>query len=112
MDRLMSIVKRNGEIQAQIKKNLERQVIFDVVGIVVTADRDRDFSLSDMELNTLVMRMNGLQGVKFDEANFRKMIPKAPVPLAKIFDVLRNLCDDNVAEKDNVFHLKPEELRK
>jgi hypothetical protein len=112
VNRLTEIVIRNAEIQTQIKKNLEKQVLTSLVSIVVNTDKDRDFELNDMELNTLIIRLRGVKGVAFDEANFRKTIPKAPVPLANIMKVVRNLLNPDVPEADNVFHMKPKELKK
>jgi len=109
--RLTEIIKRNGEIQAKIKTNLERQVIQDLVTIVVATDRDGDFSLNEFELNELVLRLHGRQGVEFHEANFRKLV-KANCTLASIMKVIRNLMDDDVPEKDCVFHLNASEMIK
>jgi len=108
---LTEIIKRNGEIQAKIKTNLERQVIQDLVTIVVATDRDGDFSLNEFELNELVLRLHGRQGVEFHEANFRKLV-KANCTLASIMKVIRNLMDDDVPEKDCVFHLNASEMIK
>ena len=109
--RLTEIIKRNREIQAKIKTNLERQVIQDLVTIVVATDRDGDFSLNEFELNELVLRLHGRQGVEFNEANFRKLV-KANCTLASIMKVIRNLMDDDVPEKDCVFHLNASEMIK
>ena len=107
--RLVEIVKRNGEIQTKIKKNLERQVLQDIVSLVVSTDRDKDFTLNETELNMLIMRLQGHKGVRFDETNFRKLIT-TPCTLTSILKVVRNLMDDDVAEDDNVFHLQPREI--
>lgn len=103
---------RNAEIQVQIKKNLEKQVLSSLVSIVVNADSDRDFTLNDFELNMLIIRLKGVNGVAFDEDNFRKLIPEAPVPLDKIMTVVRNLLNNDIPEEDNVFHLKPDQMSK
>jgi hypothetical protein len=112
VNRLTEIVIRNAEIQAHIKQNLEKQVLSSLVSIVVNTDNNRDFELNEMELNTLMLRLRGVKGVAFDEANFRKVIPKAPVPLARIMMVVRNLLNPDVPEEDNVFHMKPKEMLK
>mmetsp|Transcript_24117 Transcript_24117/g.39909 ORF Transcript_24117/g.39909 Transcript_24117/m.39909 type:complete len:269 (-) Transcript_24117:1065-1871(-) len=110
VNRLTDIVIRNGEIQAQIKKNLANQVLSSLVSIVVNTDSDRDFTLNDFELNILILRLKGVKGVGFDETNFRKVIPKAPVPLQSIMRLVRNLLDDDVPEQENVFHMNPKEM--
>lgn len=109
VSRLTELVKRNGEIQAQIKQNLERQVLNDIVSTVVNTDRSQDFALNDVELSMLIMRLKAQKGVQFDEANFRKLV-EMPCTLASILKVVRNLMDDSVPEEENVFHLQPREL--
>ena len=109
VSRLTQLVKRNGEIQAQIKLTLERQVLHDIVSTVVNTDRNQDFALNDAELGMLVMRLKAQKGVQFDETNFRKLV-ETPCTLASILKVVRNLMDDDVPEEENVFHLQPREL--
>ena len=77
----------------------------------MATDRDGDFSLNEFELNELVLRLHGRQGVEFNEANFRKLV-KANCTLASIMKVIRNLMDDDVPEKDCVFHLNASDLIK
>ena len=116
VNRLVDIVKENGILQAQIKEKLEKQVIQNVMSVVVQVDVNRDFSLGPQELEMLVLRLKNMPGIKFDEPNFRKACGRASADgtttLAEIMQILRNLKDDSVAEEDNIFHLQPKELLK
>jgi uncharacterized membrane protein required for colicin V production len=83
------------------------------MGVVVQADADRDFCIGKSEMEVLILRLKMIQGIEFDEANFRKAVSmdaEGIIHLSEIMKVLRNLMDDSVAEEDNIFHLKPETL--
>lgn len=115
VNRLVEINQEWRDLNAKIKKNLERSVVQQVVTVVVQSDANRDFTIGTKELEMLVMRLNMIKGIVFDEANFRNMISRDAdgiVHLSEIMKVLRNLMDDSVPEGDNIFHLKPETLLK
>lgn len=113
VNRLVEMNNEWRELNAKIKKNLERSVIQQVVSVVVQSDSNRDFTIGPKELEMLVMRLKMIKGIEFDEANFRNAISQdedGDLKLAEIMKVLRNLLDDDVPEEDNIFHLKPETL--
>lgn len=113
VNRLVEMNAEFKELNQKIKKNLETTVVQQVVSVVVQADANRDFTIGKAELEMLVMRLKLIKGIEFDETNFRKAVSldaDGVIHLAEIMAVLRNLLDDNVAEEDNIFHLKPETL--
>lgn len=113
VNRLVEINNEYRELNAKIKKNLERSVVQQVLTVVVQSDANKDFTIGKQELEMLVMRLKMIKGIEFDEANFRKAVSMdadGVVHLAETMAVLRNLMDDSVAEEDNIFHLKPETL--
>jgi hypothetical protein len=111
--RLVEMVQEMRELQEQIKKNLERSVVQQVVSVVVQSDANRDFCLGPAELEILVLRLKAIKGIEFDETNFQKALSQDEdgiIHLAEIMNVLRNLLDDSVPEQDNIFHLKPQAI--
>lgn len=113
VNRLVEMNHEWRELNAKIKKNLERSVVQQVMSVVVQADADRDFFIGKSEMEVLILRLKMIQGIEFDEANFRKAVSMDAdgiIHLSEIMKVLRNLMDDSVAEEDNIFHLKPETL--
>ena len=74
VNRLVEINHEWRELNAKIKKNLERSVVQQVVSIVVQSDANRDFTIGTSELEMLVMRLKMIKGIEFDEANFRKAV--------------------------------------
>jgi hypothetical protein len=111
VDRLLAIVKENGEIQAKIKKNLQTQVMQQAMDTILKSDTNEDFAISVKELPQFKLRMKGIPGVEFDEANFGKLFKEkeGELGLKDIMQLFHNLVDD-IPENDNVFHLKPQAL--
>ncbi len=111
VDRLVAIVKENGEIQAKVKKSLQTQVMQQAMETILKCDTDEDFAISQQEIPQLKLRLSSIPGVEFDEANFNAMFPdkKGELKLKDIMQLFRNLTDE-IPENDNVFHLKPSTL--
>lgn len=111
VERLVAIVKENGEIQAKLKKSLQTQVMQQAMDTILKSDTDEDFAISQKEIPQFKLRMRNIPGVDFDEANFDKLFKetKGELHLKEIMQLLRNLMDD-IPENDNVFHLKPQAL--
>jgi chromosome segregation ATPase len=111
VDRLMAIVKENGEIQDKIKKNLEVQVMQSALDTILKCDTDEDFAISQDEIPQMQLRLSKIKGVEFDKANFDRLFKKnkGELKLKEIMEMFRNLKDD-IPEEENIFHLKPEKL--
>lgn len=111
VDRLLAIVKENGEIQKKIVKSLQSQVMQQALDTILKADTNDDFAISQKEIPMLKVRMNGIPGVEFDEANFDRLFKqnKGELGLHDIMQLFRNLVDD-IPENDNIFHIKPQAL--
>jgi hypothetical protein len=111
---LVQICNENAILQCKIKKNLEQEVIQNVMTVVVNADSNQDWTLGPSEMELLVMRLKAMPGIEFDETNYRKATSSSEkgdtMTLVEIMSILRNLLDDTVAEEDNIFHLKPRAL--
>jgi myosin heavy subunit len=114
VERLVGIVKENGEIQAKIKKSLQTQVMQQALESILKSDTNEDFAISQKELPQFKLRMKNIPGVIFDEPNFDKLFQEKKVKdeelhLKEIMQLFRNLMDD-IPENDNVFHLTPQVL--
>jgi predicted RNA-binding protein len=114
IERLVGIVKENGEIQAKIKKSLQTQVMQQALESILKSDTNEDFAISQKELQQFKLRMKNIPGVIFDEPNFDKLFQEKKLKdeelhLKEIMQLFRNLMDD-IPENDNVFHLTPQVL--
>lgn len=113
VDRLVKLVKEQGEVTRQMKENLKARVVHDTLDVVIRSDRNRDFMIGPREMQELMLRLNHVSGVDFKEDKFRALLgKKKKYSLSNIMELLRNLLDDDVPEEDNVFDLKPEDLEK
>lgn len=112
VQRLVDLVKENGELQREIKASLEKQVMQQIIDAVVRSDRDGNFTLTPRETSRLKAHLTSMDGIKFSAANFDNMIAsdENELTLTDVMRIIRNLLDDEVAEKDNVFLLDPESL--
>jgi len=111
VSRLTSIVQENKELQTKINSNLERQIMVDVMDIVLKADKSGDGRLSKSEMYMLKLRMKNMPGFDFDEDNFNKCLEhEDDVTTTDVMNIFRNLKDHSLEEKDNIFHMKPEQL--
>lgn len=115
VDRLVQIVERTKKVQAAMKKNLERKTMSLLLGILLESDRDKNFVYSPVEIQMMILRLKAVQGVHFNEENFRKLLPEDPresVDLNDVIKVVWNLKDHTIPEKERVFTIHPEELVK
>jgi hypothetical protein len=109
-DRLVAIIKENGENQEKIKRNLEANVMQNALKQMLKSDRNYDFKFDKSELRKLQINLSNIPGVQFDKANFQKLCGKNEELNARdIMRMFRNLKED-VPEKDNIFHLHPDKL--
>ena len=101
-------------MQLEVKKTLEKQVMQQIIDVVVRCDRDGNFTLTTQETERLKLRLKAMEGIKFNTTNFDHMIAsdKNELTVADVMNIIRNLLDDDVKEEDNVFVLDPESLTK
>lgn len=111
VDRLVTIVQENGEIQKMVKANLEASVIQSILNAIMDSDTDLDFSLSKKELNRLEVRLSNIPGIVFDRNNFSNFLAGKALTMAQLMGLIRNLKDDNIPENDNIFHIRPDKLK-
>lgn len=109
LNRLKHVVERQREIHAEMKKCLRKQILHDILDVVVHADRDRDFSVSPPEMEIMIVRMNALQGVQFHERLFRARMSQKDRSIGVIMRMIRNLMADDDVSND-IFTLCPQEL--
>ena len=111
---MVQIIKEQGEIQAKIKKNLEHQVMQDLLDSVLASDTDQDFSFDKRELKRLKLRLGNIPGVELHKDNFDKLLldENKEITVSEIMEMFRNLKDDTIPDEDNIFTLKPEQIIK
>mmetsp|Transcript_48156 Transcript_48156/g.145464 ORF Transcript_48156/g.145464 Transcript_48156/m.145464 type:complete len:258 (-) Transcript_48156:235-1008(-) len=111
VDRLVKLVKEQGEITKQMKENLKARVVHDVMSTIIRSDRNRDFMIGPMEMQELVMRLNNIGGIGFKEDKFKALLgKKKKYTLSNIMELMRNLLDDDIPEEERICELKTDDL--
>lgn len=95
----MDLVKENKESLAGMKESLHGSVMADVMEMVLVADRDEDFQIDPEEVNALVLRMKNLDGVDFDEEEFRKVISTQCLDVNFVILLVKDMMDDSSPSK-------------
>jgi len=113
VDKLVDLVKENGEILEKMKDNLRHRIAQDVIRIVVNSDRDGDNSISRTEAKTLSLQIK-LQletyGVEFDVDKFIKVVGSSPTVSSVIAIVQKLLLpteegENGDEEEDDVYDM-------
>ena len=88
----VDLVKQNGILQDEIEKKLMTEIMQNLLTTVIRSDLDRNFEISEDELNFLMVRLQGLPSVEtIDEAAFRQMIADNGSGIHAIVKVCQNL---------------------
>lgn len=102
VNKLVELVKENGEILAHMRANLRQRIVQDIIAIVVKSDRDNDNSIDKSEAKTLALRIRlSLQeyGVVFDIEKFLKAIGDGPT-VQSVIGIVQKLLPSNKEEED------------
>mmetsp|Transcript_45365 Transcript_45365/g.53118 ORF Transcript_45365/g.53118 Transcript_45365/m.53118 type:complete len:280 (+) Transcript_45365:29-868(+) len=95
----MNLVKENKETLAGMKESLQGSVMADVMEMVLVADRDEDFQIDPEEVNALILRMKNLDGVDFDEGEFRKVVSTQRLDVNFVILLVKDMMDDSSTSK-------------
>lgn len=91
-----------------MNRNLEAQVVQNVMRQLMRSDRNEDFKFDSKELKRLKTNLSNIPGVKFYKENFEKICSKQrQLSLKDIMAMFRNLKAD-IPEEESIFHLEPQ----
>lgn len=112
VDRLVSIVHENGQIQKEIKAILEDDILQQIVTAVINADRDADYKLNKMEVRQLEYRLKNIPGVVFYHDRFKSFLAsdEGDLTLADVTNIARNLGDESVPVEKQIFEFEPKQI--
>jgi hypothetical protein len=114
VERLVSIVQRNGEIQKEIKSQLEDQVVQQLLTAILTTDRDGNFTLDKHEVYQLEIRLQAIPAVHFEKQKFRDFLAsdEDDLTLSDLTKLVHNLKDPNLSDEQRIFHFEPKDILK
>lgn len=88
----VDLVKQNGIVQGKIEEALLVDVMQNILTTVIRADVDRNFQITEDEIQMLMIRLNGLPQVdSVDEAQFRRLIAESGNGIHAIVKIVQNV---------------------
>lgn len=110
--RLVEVAEAQREVSKEMKRSLKAVVMQNVLSVVTRSDKNRDFQLSPTELESLIIRMGLIEGVKFNESEFRKRMASNPNgSLKTVLGIFRTLLSDDKPDGNEIFVICPDMLR-
>jgi hypothetical protein len=86
-----------------MQDNLMGNILQNLISVVLNCDKDGDMVLSDEEIDTIILKMEGINGIDLNDELLREALVQNGRSLNAILDVARNALDDTVAPEDNIF---------
>lgn len=110
-DRLYHIVEENELLQKKIQKNLQSQLIQNILTMALKTDANMNFSFDAEELKRLKYSMSQIPGVTLDAQNFDQMFRNTKeLSLSDIMRMLRNFLKEETPEEKKIVHLTPRKI--
>jgi len=109
VEEFCGLLKEHEQINKEIRRHIQIQVLQQLMDEVMKADRDGDDSLSDKEIQKLKWYMKSMKSVIFHEDRFDAIIMKTR-SMKSLMQVVRNLLDDDVPEHERVFELNIDDV--
>ena len=119
MDRLVTVVTEQNKVQKEMKDALTRDVVQDIMTAVFQVDRDRDFTMSKEEVQTLRLRLENFPGIVLNSQRFQEFTTTGSdyqddgkLTLSNILSIARNMQDSSIPEDQRVIQIDPKSLLK
>ncbi|CAB9501481.1 expressed unknown protein [Seminavis robusta] len=100
---LEEILKTEREIAAKTKSNVKNDLLGNIMEISLNCDLDGDMKMSDDEVEAVIQKIEGINGVDVREEKFRAMIENHGRDILSLMDVAKNLLSDDIPDEDKLF---------
>jgi hypothetical protein len=104
IDELERQLEESRQILDSMEDNLQGDILQNLISVVLTVDKDGDMILTTAEMDDLIIKMEGIQGVDFKEELLRQKLLEHGSSLNAIMEVAKNLLDDTTPPEENIFH--------
>lgn len=104
VDTFVTLVKENAGILKEIKEQMKARTMSDFMTVLLTSDRDQDFTIDPNEIGALIFRLESQSGVKINKELFIKELEKCNYKLEGVIELVKDIADDGSA----VFTIDPE----
>ena len=96
-------VKENGDILAQLEKQLRANVLQNLLQVVIRSDQDDNMEIEEHEIDPLIRRIRKINGVEVKEDKFKEMILSSGGSLSSVMDIIKNLMANELSTEDDIF---------
>jgi len=97
--KLVNLVNENKKIVVGMKEMLEGEALADLMEVILISDRDEDFKIDPEEVNSLILRLRNLNGVDFNEDEFRKILETQELDINFVMLLVKDMIDDTSESK-------------
>lgn len=104
IDELERQLEESRTILDSMQDNLRGDILQNLISVVLTVDNNDDSTLSTVEIDKLIARIEGIQGVDLKEELLRKKLVENGRSLNAIMEVAKNLLDETTPDDQNIFH--------
>lgn len=102
LDELQKQLDASKEILDHMQDNLMADILQSLITVVLTCDKDGDSILSDEEIDSLIVKMEGVQGIDLKQDLLRAKLVEQGRSLGAILNVCKNVLDDDVPADQNI----------
>jgi hypothetical protein len=115
VEMLSGLVKTNKKILAQMHANLEADVMASMVDVVLKADRSEDGIFSDMEIQSMILRLKMLPTIEMNEELFKselELIKEEKLQISAILQLMEQVSLKEIPDDRRVFKLSEDAMDK
>merc|ERR1711957_437661 len=114
LNELMELIKENKEINEGLRAVLKAKVLEEVISLVLDIDNDGSFTIQDKEIDRLVIGMNLIEEMTFNEQVFRKQVMSCGGNLDEVITLIKEMIrgsdsKEGGGEKPIDFDMAPQE---
>jgi hypothetical protein len=95
-------LRESQEIWNTLDRDLQSEIVRALVGVILGADTDQDFLLSDAEIDDIIHKMEAIHGVQLKEDLLKSIVIEQGRSIKSIMALARNLMQENDPGK-NIF---------
>jgi hypothetical protein len=102
MQELEGQLRESQDIWNTLDRDLQSEIVRALVGVILGADLDKDFLLSDGEIDDIIHKMEAIHGVQLKEGLLKSIVIEQGRSIKSIMALARNLMQENDPGK-NIF---------
>lgn len=101
LNELMDLIKENKEINEGLRAVLKSKCLEEVIGLVLDIDNDGSFTIQNREIDRLIIGMNLIEGISFDERMFRQEVVDCGGNVDEVISLIKKMISGVDNEDDN-----------